>query len=97
MDAVTSDPAAWPAPAKLNRMLRIVGRRADGYHLLQTVFQFLERGDRLWFEVRDDGAIEVVTDMNPASVFADRPLETPTLPAPFDLAPGATATIFEAR
>lgn len=57
MDAVTSDPAAWPAPAKLNRMLRIVGRRADGYHLLQTVFQFLERGDRLWFEARDDGAI----------------------------------------
>ena len=53
-----------------------------------------------WFAVyvlRDDGAIEVVMDMNPASVFADRPLETPTLAAPFDLAPGATATIFEAR
>ena len=50
-----------------------------------------------WFAVyvlRDDGAVEVVTDMNPASVFADRPLETPTLAAPFDLAPGATATIF---
>ncbi|MCB1823788.1 MAG: 4-(cytidine 5'-diphospho)-2-C-methyl-D-erythritol kinase [Candidatus Competibacteraceae bacterium] len=57
MDAVTLDSAAWPAPAKLNRMLRIVGRRADGYHLLQTVFQFLDRGDRLWFEPRDDGAI----------------------------------------
>ena len=51
------DPAAWPAPAKLNLMLRIVGRRADGYHLLQTVFQFLECGDWLWFEPRTDGAI----------------------------------------
>ena len=57
MDAVTLDPAAWPAPAKLNRMLRIVGRRADGYHLLQTVFQFLDCCDRLWFEPRDDGLI----------------------------------------
>lgn len=48
---------AWPAPAKLNLMLRVVGRRADGYHELQTVFQFIERGDRLWFEVRDDGRV----------------------------------------
>ncbi|NJM12760.1 MAG: 4-(cytidine 5'-diphospho)-2-C-methyl-D-erythritol kinase [Synechococcaceae cyanobacterium SM1_2_3] len=51
------DPAAWPAPAKLNLMLRIVGRRADGYHLLQTVFQFLDCGDWLWFEPRTDGSI----------------------------------------
>ena len=58
MDAVTPDPAAWPAPAKLNLMLRIVGRRPDGYHRLQTVFQFLDRGDWLWFDVRDDGRIE---------------------------------------
>lgn len=39
-------------------MLRIVGRRADGYHLLQTVFQFLDYGDWLWFEPRDDGLIQ---------------------------------------
>jgi 4-diphosphocytidyl-2-C-methyl-D-erythritol kinase len=39
----------WPAPAKLNLMLRIVGRRADGYHLLQTVFQFIEWCDWLSF------------------------------------------------
>jgi len=58
MDAVAPDATAWPAPAKLNLMLRIVGRRADGYHLLQTVFQFLDRGDWLWFDVRDDGVIE---------------------------------------
>lgn len=39
----------WPAPAKLNLMLRIVGRRADGYHLLQTVFQMTELCDWLTF------------------------------------------------
>jgi len=47
----------WPAPAKLNLMLRITGRRADGYHDLQTVFQLLDHGDRLAFEVREDGLI----------------------------------------
>ncbi len=43
------DEQAWPAPAKLNLFLHITGRRADGYHELQTVFQFLDVGDRLWF------------------------------------------------
>jgi 4-diphosphocytidyl-2-C-methyl-D-erythritol kinase len=52
-----SDPA-WPAPAKLNRFLHIVGRRADGYHLLQTVFQFIDRCDYLAFTVRADGLIQ---------------------------------------
>jgi len=47
----------WPAPAKLNLMLRIIGRRADGYHELQTVFQLLDHGDRLAFELRTDGLI----------------------------------------
>jgi 4-diphosphocytidyl-2-C-methyl-D-erythritol kinase len=50
-------PNFWPAPGKLNLMLRIVGRRDDGYHLLQTVFQFLDFGDRLAFRVRDDGRL----------------------------------------
>jgi 4-diphosphocytidyl-2-C-methyl-D-erythritol kinase len=49
--------AAWPAPAKLNLFLNVTGRRADGYHLLQTVFQFLDYGDSLDFEVRPGGAI----------------------------------------
>ena len=48
---------AWPAPAKLNLFLHITGRRADGYHLLQTVFQFLDHCDQLEFELREDGRI----------------------------------------
>lgn len=47
----------WPAPAKLNLFLHITGRRADGYHNLQTVFQFLEYSDWLDFRLRDDGRI----------------------------------------
>lgn len=47
----------WPAPAKLNLFLHVLGRRADGYHNLQTVFQFLDFGDDLFFSVREDGVI----------------------------------------
>jgi 4-diphosphocytidyl-2-C-methyl-D-erythritol kinase len=47
----------WPAPAKLNLFLHIVGRRADGHHLLQTVFQLLDWGDRVRLRVRDDGVV----------------------------------------
>lgn len=47
----------WPAPAKLNLFLHITGRRADGYHLLQSVFQFLDYCDDIHFTVRADGAI----------------------------------------
>jgi len=49
--------ARFPAPAKLNLMLRIVGRREDGYHLLQTVFQFIDRCDWIDFTLREDGVI----------------------------------------
>ena len=45
------------APAKLNLMLHVVGRRADGYHELQTVFQLIDLCDRIEIRVRDDGAI----------------------------------------
>jgi 4-diphosphocytidyl-2-C-methyl-D-erythritol kinase len=55
------DPDWWPAPAKLNLMLHINGRRADGYHRLQTVFQFLDWGDELQFRVTDDPAIVLET------------------------------------
>lgn len=71
MEPVDPDPAAWPAPAKLNRMLRIVGRRPDGYHLLQTVFQFLDRCDWLWFEPRADDAIVRVGEVSGVSAEAD--------------------------
>ncbi len=47
----------WPAPAKLNLFLHVTGRRPDGYHLLQTVFQILDYGDLLDFAVRSDGRI----------------------------------------
>ena len=53
----------WPAPAKLNLMLRIVGRRDDGYHLLQTVFQFVELYDWLTFHPVDNGEVKLVRTM----------------------------------
>lgn len=47
----------WPAPAKLNLFLHITGRREDGYHLLQTVFQLLDWGDSIALRLRADGEI----------------------------------------
>jgi len=66
---VTSNRRAWgwhsiyPAPAKLNLFLHVIGRRADGYHLLQTVFRFLGHGDRLRFSPRADGLIHLTTPL----------------------------------
>jgi len=48
---------AWPAPAKLNLFLHVTGRRPNGYHELQTVFQLLDHGDELDFALRADGRI----------------------------------------
>ena len=48
-----------PAPAKLNLWLHILGRRPDGYHLLETVFQFIDHADELGFAVRQDGDIRL--------------------------------------
>lgn len=56
-DAALNGLAGFPAPAKLNLMLRVIGRRADGYHLLQTVFRFIDYGDTVWLRVRRDGVI----------------------------------------
>jgi 4-diphosphocytidyl-2-C-methyl-D-erythritol kinase len=52
-----------PAPAKLNLFLHVTGRRADGYHTLQTAFQLVDRSDLLDFTVRDDGVINRVNDV----------------------------------
>ncbi len=52
-----SSPYGYPAPAKLNLFLHVLGRRAEGYHELQTVFRFLDVGDRLDIRVRADGDI----------------------------------------
>ena len=52
-----------PAPAKLNLFLHITGRRADGYHLLQTVFQFVDRADTLHFQHRDDSIITLSPEL----------------------------------
>ena len=52
-----------PAPAKLNLFLHVTGRRADGYHLLQSVFQLIDRGDILHFATRDDGQINRTTEL----------------------------------
>ncbi len=46
-----------PAPAKLNLFLHVVGRREDGYHLLQTLFRFIDLNDTLHFSLRDDGVV----------------------------------------
>lgn len=51
------------APAKLNLFLHVTGRRADGYHELQTLFQLLDYGDELTFRHRDDAVIRLLTDL----------------------------------
>lgn len=55
--------SVYPAPAKLNLFLHVVGRRADGYHLLQTVFRLVDYGDCLQFSPRDDGEVRLATPL----------------------------------
>lgn len=54
----------WPAPAKLNLFLYITGQRKDGYHLLQTLFQFLDYGDTLTIRPRDDDQVNLLTPVD---------------------------------
>lgn len=65
-------PEVWPAPAKINLFLHVLGRRADGYHRLQTLFQFLDYGDALRFRLREDGAIH--RSAGPAEIAEDSDL-----------------------
>ncbi len=74
----------WPAPAKINLMLRIVGRREDGYHLLQTVFQVLEFCDYLVFHPLEQDVVQLlnpipgVAEAEDLTVRAARLLKTET-------------------
>ncbi len=61
----------WPAPAKLNLFLHVVGRRADGYHLLQTVFRLIDLVDWIEFSPRADGAIRLAEPLPGVAEDAD--------------------------
>jgi 4-diphosphocytidyl-2-C-methyl-D-erythritol kinase len=75
--------SVWPAPAKLNLFLHIVGRRPDGYHELQTCFQFVDLCDEITLQVRADGQIR-------------RALDIPGLPPEADLCIRAARALKEA-
>jgi len=70
-DAASAAGARYAAPAKLNLFLHVVGRRADGYHWLQTAFRFIDYGDELGFSVRDDGVVRRVTELAGVPAEAD--------------------------
>ena len=61
--AASGGASSWPAPAKLNLFLHVTGRRPDGYHLLQTVFQFVDLCDELRFTPREDALVRRVGDV----------------------------------
>ena len=71
---MTKQSTQFLAPAKLNLFLHITGRRKDGYHELQTVFQLLNFGDRMAFEVSNDGILSLHLSSS-ESVKTDTPLE----------------------
>jgi 4-diphosphocytidyl-2-C-methyl-D-erythritol kinase len=62
----------WPAPAKLNLFLHVTGRRPDGYHELQTLFQLIDLCDTVGIVVREDGRIE--RPEGPAEIYPDTDL-----------------------
>lgn len=62
---------SYPAPAKINLFLHVVGRRADGYHLLQTAFRLLDHGDSLRFTPRADGRVARVSELPGVAEDAD--------------------------
>lgn len=61
----------FPAPAKLNLFLHVLGQRGDGYHLLQTVFCFIDRSDKVGLRLREDAQIQRVTDLPGVAPEAD--------------------------
>ncbi len=73
------NPDSWPAPAKLNLFLHILGRRPDGYHQLQTVFQLLEFGDELTIRADDKDRINLEQDYDGIDPEKDLVLRAATL------------------
>src|ERR1700704_5235028 len=69
----------WPAPAKLNLFLHILGRRTDGYHELQTCFQFVDLCDEISFDIPADGRIRRITPMAGVAEDADLCVRTARL------------------
>ncbi len=67
------------APAKLNLFLHITGQREDGYHLLQTVFQFLDYADSITLSLRDDGEINRLTELTGVTAENDLVVKTARL------------------
>jgi len=83
-----------PAPAKLNLMLHITGRRSDGYHLLQTVFQFIDLSDWLEFELAEDGRIQSLQSTTPIAADDDIVLAAATrLQARFGVSGGVSIRV----
>jgi 4-diphosphocytidyl-2-C-methyl-D-erythritol kinase len=74
-----SERLCLPAPAKLNLMLHITGRRDDGYHLLETVFQFIDLCDQLEFRVTDQTDILRLSSHTPVAAADDIVLATASL------------------
>lgn len=77
-------PEPWPAPGKLNLFLHVVGRRADGYHLLQTAFQFIDLCDEIHFWQRPAGTVQRLGDV-------------PGVPQEHDLTVRAARRLLESR
>jgi len=71
---MTKQRTTFLAPAKLNLFLHITGRREDGYHELQTLFQLLDFGDRMSFEASDDGILSLHLNSS-AELSTDTPLD----------------------
>ena len=68
---IDARPSTWPAPAKLNLFLHVVGRRADGYHLLQTAFQIIDLADAVTLSARADGEIRRIDPLPGVAVDDD--------------------------
>ena len=80
---MTAYPRYWPAPAKINLFLHVTGRRDDGYHNLQTHFQFLDYCDQLEFNINEDAEITRLNDLPGVPVDDDLVVRAARLLAPY--------------